>query len=282
MTEDGAESVERDHRSPLTCAAMDPENNEYATPPEIWRPLSRAVGGFDLDPASGAESTPIAPERFTKEDDGLTQPWHGDVFLNPPWSTNGDASAKEDWLRKVRNEVSRDAVDTVVVLLPSDTSTQWFHEHVMAATAVCFVGPGRIAFEGGDRNPSFGLIVATYGPVSDDLADALDTLGAVVRGREAYTPHEQRRLVTDGGRVEHDSGAPREEYGDLIGKRFKLGPSPEPTWKYELARRVFWLTYLSPVKDYVRKLPGAKRLTLWSFDIVLGSRPAWEVGPNAE
>ena len=27
---------------------MDPDNNEYATPPEIWRPLSRAVGGFDL------------------------------------------------------------------------------------------------------------------------------------------------------------------------------------------------------------------------------------------
>ena len=51
---------------------MDPDNNEYATPPEIWRPLSRAVGGFDLDAASGAESTPIAPDRLTKEDDGLS------------------------------------------------------------------------------------------------------------------------------------------------------------------------------------------------------------------
>jgi DNA N-6-adenine-methyltransferase (Dam). len=81
-------------RSPITSASMDPDNNEYATPPEIWRPLSRAVGGFDLDAASGAESTPIAPDRLTKDDDGLTQPWHGNVWLNPPWSTNGNGSAK--------------------------------------------------------------------------------------------------------------------------------------------------------------------------------------------
>ena len=38
---------------------MDPDNNDYATPAEIWRPLSRAVGGFDLDAASGAEC-PVA------------------------------------------------------------------------------------------------------------------------------------------------------------------------------------------------------------------------------
>ena len=186
---------------PITSASMDPDNNEYATPPEIWRPLSRAVGGFDLDAASGAESTPIAPDRLTKEDDGLTQPWHGNVWLNPPWSTNGNGSAKDDWLRKVHNEINRDVVDRVVVILPVDTSTHWFHDYVLDANAVCFVGPGRISFEGGDRNPSFSLLIAVYGPVNDELADALNTLGATIRGRSIYDPFPQQTLVTDGGQA---------------------------------------------------------------------------------
>lgn len=193
---------------------MDPENNEYATPPKIWRPLSRAVDGFDVDPASGAESVPIAPTRFTKEDDGLAKAWHGDVWLNPPWSTNGNGSAKEDWLRKARSEANRDAVDRVVVIIPSDTGAHWFHEHVLSADAVCFVGPGRIPFEGGDRNPSFALLIAVFGPVDDDLADALDSFGAVVRGRSIYNPVPQTSLVaaTDGGNNrEEGAGSERSE-----------------------------------------------------------------------
>lgn len=188
-------------RSPLTAAKMDPENNEYATPPKIWRPLSRAVGGFDVDPCSGAEPVPLAPTQFTKEDDGLSKAWHGNVFVNPPWSTNGDGSAKHDWLRKARNEANREAVDRVIVLIPSDTGSTWCHEHVFAADAVCFVGPGRIPFEGGDRNPSFALVIAVFGLVDDELADALHTLGAVVRGRTIYDAVPQTSLLaaTDGG-----------------------------------------------------------------------------------
>jgi len=91
---------------PLEGHEQDADDNEYATPPEIWRPLSRAVGGFDVDPCSGAEPTPIADERYTKDDDGLRQAWSGAVWVNPPWSSNGDGSAKETWLRKMRNEAA--------------------------------------------------------------------------------------------------------------------------------------------------------------------------------
>ena len=177
---------------------QDPDDNEYATPPKIWRPLARAVNGFDLDPASGAESTPIAAERYTAEDDGLAQSWHGWTFLNPPWSST-DGSAKNRWLTKARQEVSRDAVDGVVVLLPVDTSAHWFHDHVLLAPAICFVGPGRIPFEGEDRNPSFELLIAVYGEAPDDLLDALRQLGAVFSGREAYNPAPQTTLVLDEG-----------------------------------------------------------------------------------
>lgn len=180
----------------VTSSGQDPDDNEYATPPEIWRPLARAVDGFDLDPASGAESTPIASTRFTKEDDGLSQAWHGSVWLNPPWSSTGDGSEKVRWLRKARNESNRDDVDVVLVLLPADTSAHWFHDHMLEAEALCLVGPGRIAFEGESRNPSFALAIAAFGLVDGALVDAMEELGPVIQGKAVHDPFPQ---VTLGG-----------------------------------------------------------------------------------
>jgi len=173
---------------------QDPNDNEYATPPEIWRPLARAVGGFDVDPASGAESTPIATTRYTKDDDGLSQAWEGAVWLNPPWSSNGDGSAKKRWLTKARQEANRDTVDVVLVLLPADTSAHYFHDHMLAADALCLVGPGRIPFVGERRNPSFETAIAAFGRVSDELVDALGELGAVIKGRSVVEKYPQATL----------------------------------------------------------------------------------------
>ncbi|ELK54701.1 hypothetical protein D320_08635 [Haloferax sp. BAB-2207] len=190
-------SDERTVQGTLAGHKQNPEDNEFATPAKIWRPLSRAVGGFDLDPASGAEPTPIAPTRFTADDDGLSRPWFGSVFCNPPWSSNGDGSAKHTWLQKARSEAHRDAVDVVVVVLPADTSAHWFHDHVLEAEAVCLVGPGRIPFVGEDRNPSFQLSVSAFGTIEQPLLDALNTLGAVIYGKQIYEPTVQTRLGGD-------------------------------------------------------------------------------------
>jgi hypothetical protein len=183
--------AENVHHGPMQSAEQDPKKNDYATPPDLWRRLAGPVDGFDVDPCSGAEATPIAPSRYTEEDDGLRQAWHGDVFVNPPWSSNGDASAKKQWLSKCRSEARRNAVDSVVVILPSDASTGWFHEHVMAANVVCFYGPGRLSFVGADRNPSFGLLISVYGEDASNYRDVLNSLGTVVDGRGVYTEHEQ-------------------------------------------------------------------------------------------
>jgi len=182
------------HALAVETAGQDADDNEYATPPEIWRPLARAVDGFDTDPASGAESVPIASTRYTKDDDGLSKAWDGSVWLNPPWSSTGDGSEKVRWLRKARNEANRDAVDVVLVLLPADTSAHWFHDHMLEADALCLVGPGRIAFEGESRNPSFALAVAAFGLVDEGLVAALEELGAVIEGRSVVDGTPQTTL----------------------------------------------------------------------------------------
>lgn len=186
-------------------------HDEYATPPYIWRPLARSVGGFDLDPASGAESTPIADKRYTKEDNGLTEPWEGDVWLNPPFAdkpSTGEGK-REAWLKKARSEVKRPEVRTVTVLLPVDVSTKWFHQHVVEADVICFLDH-RPEFEGNKAedtgNTSFAVQIVVYGDATEELIKALGQFGAVFRGREYFRRTVQQTLVPETGTAGSDRG----------------------------------------------------------------------------
>ncbi|MDB5716493.1 MAG: hypothetical protein JWO15_3890 [Sphingomonadales bacterium] len=61
------------------------ETDERYTPRWVFDALGEK---FDLDPASpplGVSQVPTAAV-WTKDDDGLTQPWHGFVWCNPPFS----------------------------------------------------------------------------------------------------------------------------------------------------------------------------------------------------
>jgi hypothetical protein len=63
------------------------ETDERYTPQWIFDALGET---FDLDPASpplGVSRVPTSAV-WTKDDDGLTQPWHGFVWLNPPFSNS--------------------------------------------------------------------------------------------------------------------------------------------------------------------------------------------------
>lgn len=174
-------------------------SDDYATPTWLWRKLAHPLEGFDVDPASGAESTPIAETRYTKEDDGLSQSWHGDVWLNPPFGDRPSTGkgGRERWLEKARQEANRPEVRTVTVLLPVDTSTRWFHEHVVEAPVLCLMD-GRIEFEGekpeDTGNTSFATCLAVYGDPPKELVETLEDLGAVFRGREFHRSTVQQSL----------------------------------------------------------------------------------------
>jgi phage N-6-adenine-methyltransferase len=150
---------------------------QWGTPEWIWRPLSGALGGFDLDPASGAETTPIADSRFTVEDDGLAQSWYGDVWLNPPYGR----SFNRKWAEKASQEAQRDSVDTLTALVPSSTGSNWFQETYADADYMTHVS-GRIQFNGaGDTSATFYNVIATWGDVTDEYIQALKEIGTVYR-----------------------------------------------------------------------------------------------------
>jgi len=145
--------------------------DEYPTKPELWRPLARAVGGFDVDPASGCEPEAIATTCYTEEENGLEQQWNGRVWLNPPFSD------KTQWYRKAVNEVTAGNAEVVVALAPVDTSTQWFHNWFSRANVICWL-EGRDWYEA-NGSPSFNTAIGVFGQCPNDLVSALESFGVV-------------------------------------------------------------------------------------------------------
>lgn len=169
--------------------------DEWGSPPSIWRPVKRALGGFDLDPCSGAESEPIATERYTASDDGLHERWHGRVWVNPPYSD------VEPWLGKGLEETLAGDVETAVYLLPVRSSTKWWHHFVAEATACCLI-EGRVSYVGGDvnddkgggHNAPFPSAIVVFGACPDALLDVLDRMGTVYHIGERHERRAQERL----------------------------------------------------------------------------------------
>ena len=61
-------------------------SDDWYTPPLVFDALGIT---FDLDPCAPPGGVPWipAPRWFTESDDGLSQPWRGRVWLNPPYSS---------------------------------------------------------------------------------------------------------------------------------------------------------------------------------------------------
>lgn len=118
--------------------------NEWYTPADIIQAAQTVLGAIDLDPASSehAQRTVQASKYFTLADDGLTQPWHGSVFLNPPYAQ----PHIENFADKMIAEVAACRVKTAIMLTHNYTDTAWFQKLAVAASAICFTR-GRIRFE---------------------------------------------------------------------------------------------------------------------------------------
>jgi hypothetical protein len=94
---------------------------------------------------------------FTAEDDGLALPWHGRVFVNPPYGWQ-----LRNWVLKARREVEERRATVVVALLPARTDTGWWHEHI-ASRADVFLLRGRLAFGDGEQSAPFPSALAVWG-----------------------------------------------------------------------------------------------------------------------
>ena len=122
---------------------------EMQTPPTLFDAQWEKYGGFDLDPCCQVDDPtayavlanggcifvpgpphgvlpPLNQNRI--QVDGLVQPWHGTVWMNPPYDRT-----LELWVEKAVSEVYCGNARRVVALLPSSTGTPWWQEHILTS-----------------------------------------------------------------------------------------------------------------------------------------------------
>lgn len=127
---------------------------EWATPQCLFERLADRFGPFDLDPCASAENAKSA-RYFTIDQDGLSQPWQGRVFMNPPYG-RGIGS----WLRKAHESSLSGAL--VVCLVPARTDTAWWHDHAMKGE-IEFVR-GRLKFGRSNKDAPFPSAIVIFRP----------------------------------------------------------------------------------------------------------------------
>jgi hypothetical protein len=93
-----------------------------------------ALGEFDLDPCTPPEMPwETAKNRYTEIDDGLIQPWHGRVWLNPPYGRKVNA-----WMEKM------DSHGTGTALIFARTETAFFFDSIWNSAHAIFFFKGRL------------------------------------------------------------------------------------------------------------------------------------------
>lgn len=137
------------------------QSEEWGTPLSLFKYWDELYGPFDLDPATGAGNPLGTPVFYTKTDDGLSKPWKGKVYCNPPYGRG-----ITNWVKKANDEVACGNAVRVVMLLPARTDTAWFHDHILhnPQAQVKFMR-GRVVFEGAKNSAPFPSMLVIFEPV---------------------------------------------------------------------------------------------------------------------
>ncbi len=128
------------------------KTDEWETPQSTFDALNQEFH-FVLDVCASQENAKC-PRYFTREQDGLKQPWCGACWMNPPY---GREIGK--WIAKAAN-TARSGLGTVVCLLPARTDTRWWHEY--CAKAELRFLRGRLKFGGSKCGAPFPSVIAIF------------------------------------------------------------------------------------------------------------------------
>jgi len=196
------------------------KTNEHPTPGDIVERARWLLGGFDLDPASTPEfnETVKATRIYTKDDDGLSQPWSGSVFLNPPGGRVKLVGGKWVEVKGGKAESSmRVWWDRLVALwLKGEVKQAFFVAFTLEILRMSQASPlpvqafprcypkDRLAFKGDDPTHANVLVYLPETPsptrAFDELAHWFGDVGLCEFGGSGNFRHAERHLVRKGRR----------------------------------------------------------------------------------
>jgi ParB family chromosome partitioning protein len=152
---------------------------EWYTPAAILEAARAVMGGIDLDPASCDEANALvqASQIFTEQDDGLAHPWHGRVFLNPPFAH----PTVKLFAQKLIESVGNGTVTQGICLTNACVDTEWWQ--ALAARGLVCCHRGRVKFYGLDdelQPPTLGQTIIYLGDARDAFRIHFQPFGVVL------------------------------------------------------------------------------------------------------
>lgn len=120
-------------------------SEHWATPKDLYEALDKEFH-FNNDPCPLRAMT-----------DGLAREWGNRVYVNPPYGRKITV-----WVKRAYEESLRGKL--VVMLIPSRTDTQWWHEYIMKASEIRFL-KGRLKFGDSKNSAPFPSVVVVFSPV---------------------------------------------------------------------------------------------------------------------
>jgi glucose/arabinose dehydrogenase len=148
------------------------DTDVWLTPPYILK----ALGPFDLDPcAPMTRPWDTAHKHFTKADGGLSQPWDGRVWLNPPYGAE-----TAHWIKRLASHGDG------VALIFARTETQAFCDWVWNAASSLLFLRGRVKFHYPDgrmcpTNAGAPSVLVAYGKRNDEALRLCGIDGKFIR-----------------------------------------------------------------------------------------------------
>lgn len=148
------------------------QKDEWLTPP--W--LLEKLGQFDLDPCSPGDRRPwdTAKAHYSLPDDGLSLPWEGRVWCNPPYGLEATK-----WLKRCYEHGNATA------LIFARTETKMFFDYVWdKAHSILFI-KGRLFFhhvngEQAKANSGAPSVLISYDQDNTNFLKASDISGKLI------------------------------------------------------------------------------------------------------
>jgi len=118
-------------------------NNEWYTPSEYIESARVVMGSIDVDPASSELANTIVKATifYTIDNSGLDKEWKGNIWLNPPYSSD----LVSVFIDKLISEYENNNIKEAIVLVNNATETKWFQNLMNIAISVCFTS-GRVKY----------------------------------------------------------------------------------------------------------------------------------------
>ena len=156
-------------------------SDDWLTP----RDLVDRLGPFDLDPcASSAPPWPTAVAMISPPDDGLSLPWWGRVWCNPPYSQVAR------WVKRCADH------RRAVALVFARVETEWWWRYVWHRASSVFFLRGRLRFQR-PENPEMRNHSA--GAPSAIVTWSMEEAEAIAKALGASKPWPAHRVDLRGG-----------------------------------------------------------------------------------